>query len=111
MKIDGTVYNVEGGIALIGANNGPVNSLGFPLRSGLKKSFEKALEDPNVTAIVFYGEGRTFPAGADISEFKTGKVNQLPLPTIFNDIEDSAKPCVAAVHGTALGGGCELALS
>ena len=66
VKIDGTNYCVEGGVALIGANNGPVNSLGYPLRSGLKKSFEKAVADPNVQAIVFYGEGRTFPAGADI---------------------------------------------
>ena len=65
-QIDGTNYSVEGGVALIGCNNGPVNSLGYPLRSGLKKCLAKALADPNVKVLVFYGEGRTFPAGADI---------------------------------------------
>lgn len=76
-------YKVSDKVALLGCNNGPVNALGFPLRSDLKNNLNKAIKDPDVDVIVIYGEGKTFPAGADISEFKTGMVNKLNLNTIF----------------------------
>jgi len=110
-KLDAVNYSVDNGVALLGCNNGPVNALGLPLRKGLKRGLAKALNDPNVQAIVVYGEGRTFPAGADISEFASGTVRQARLDLILNSFEDSPKPIVAAMHGTALGGGCELSLA
>jgi len=110
-KLDGVNYSVQNGIALLGCNNGPVNALGLPLRKGLKAGLAKAVGDSNVDAIVVYGEGRTFPAGADISEFATGTVGMVRLDKILNNFEDAPKPIVAAMHGTALGGGCELSLA
>lgn len=109
--LDGVNYSVQNGVALIGCNNGPVNALGLPLRKGLKRGLAKAVEDSSVNSIVIYGEGKTFPAGADISEFKSGTVRQVRLDLLLNNIEDSPKPVVAAMHGTALGGGCELSLA
>jgi len=104
-------YQVVNEVALIGCNNAPVNALGYQLRLGLVAGLEKAQADPSVKSIVVYGEGRTFPAGADISEFSKGTAGKKPLDKICFMYEASSKPVVAAVHGTALGGGCELAMS
>lgn len=99
----------EGDVAVIRMNNPPVNALGFALRSGLEEAFNAANADPAVKAIVLTGTGRFFSAGADISEFKA-EMKGPPLPQLIDTIEASAKPVVAAVNGTALGGGLELAL-
>src|SRR5665213_415917 len=100
----------EGAVAIITANNPPVNALSHGLRVGLLDALKEAKVDATVTAIVLICAGRTFVAGADISEF--GKPPRLPgLNEIFDAIESSPKPIVAAIHGTALGGGLELALT
>lgn len=100
----------QGAVAVITVNNPPVNALGIAVRQGLQSSFEAAEADPEVKAIVLLCEGRTFIAGADITEF--GKPPQAPgLPEVVDNIEAGNKPSVAVIHGTALGGGLEVALS
>ncbi len=97
-------------IALITINNPPVNALGQAVRSGLIEKIEEAEQDNDVKAIIIRGEDKCFSAGADISEF--GKTRLEPhLPDVCNRIEASSKPVVAAIHGTTLGGGFEVALS
>jgi 3-hydroxyacyl-CoA dehydrogenase len=99
----------EGGVAILTADNPPVNALSHGLRAGLLDGLTQAVADPAVGAIVLICAGRTFVAGADISEF--GKPPRPPgLNDIVAAIEASAKPIIAAIHGTALGGGLELAL-
>ncbi|MGI6851105.1 3-hydroxyacyl-CoA dehydrogenase NAD-binding domain-containing protein [Mesorhizobium sp. 1B3] len=96
-------------IAVITLDNPPVNALSHRLRAPLMEALEKLGDDASVSAIVLTCAGRTFVAGADITEF--GKPMQHPiLGEIIAALEKIAKPTVAAIHGTALGGGLELAL-
>ena len=100
---------IEGDIGFIVSDNPPVNALGIGVRQGLVGALEELNADPAVKAIVLYCAGRTFFAGADITEF--GKPRQAPtLQDVIAALESSAKPAVAAIHGTALGGGLETAL-
>lgn len=99
----------RGSIALITVNNPPVNALGVAVRQGLQQAFQAADADPDVKAVALVCDGSTFIAGADIKEF--GKPPQAPsLPDVIDVIENSHKPSVAVIHGTALGGGLEVAL-
>jgi len=99
----------HGAIALIIVDNPPVNALSQPVRQGLQQAFQAADADPEVLAVALVCEGNTFIAGADIKEF--GKPPQAPsLPDVIDSIENSRKPSVAVIHGTALGGGLEVAL-
>jgi 3-hydroxyacyl-CoA dehydrogenase len=99
----------DGDIAIVTLNSPPVNALSAQVRDGLAESFRQAKADPSVKAIVLICEGKTFIAGADISEFG-GQMKGASLFDVENEIEESPKPVVAAIHGTALGGGLEVAL-
>lgn len=102
-------YKIHQGIGVISLNNPPVNALSHQLRVGIQQAVESAQQDES-QAIVLICEGRTFIAGADITEF--GKPPQAPsLPDLLTIVEASNKPILAALHGTALGGGLETALA
>ncbi len=102
----------HGDVLIVTSNNPPVNALGHAVRDGLVKAIEQADGDDAIKAVVIIGQGQTFFAGADITEFGTPKSFEYPaLPQVVDIIENCTKPVVAAVHGTALGGGLEVALS
>jgi 3-hydroxyacyl-CoA dehydrogenase len=101
---------IEGEVALVTINSPPVNALSQPVREGLKHGVEAAEANGAVKAIIIICDGRTFIAGADISEF--GKPPTRPyLPEALDAMENASKPVIAALHGTALGGGFEVALT
>ncbi|RWC26589.1 MAG: 3-hydroxyacyl-CoA dehydrogenase [Mesorhizobium sp.] len=101
--------NRDGDVAVVVIDNPPVNALSFHVREPLMQALVELRDDPSVAAIVIACAGRTFVAGADITEF--GKPVQQPdLRAIVATLEAIAKPTIAAIHGIALGGGLELAL-
>ncbi len=103
------IWNREGEIAVITIDSPPVNALGHAVRAGLLECALAAAADEAVKAILITCAGRTFIAGADIREFGKPLVEPL-LPDVINQIEALNKLVVAAIHGTALGGGFEVAL-
>ena len=105
-----TNLNINDNVAILTLNSPPVNALSANVREGLDKGIKEAIANRNVDAIVLICDGRTFIAGADISEF--GKEPKGPsLFEVQEELENSPKPIIAAIHGTALGGGLEVALT
>ena len=105
----------DGGIAIVTIDNPPVNALSPGVPEGISEAIEQIAKDETVKAAVVIGGGRTFVAGADIKEFERLRSGARPrgdgmLPLLLQ-IEDCSKPIVMAIHGTALGGGLELAMA
>ncbi|WP_404377893.1 enoyl-CoA hydratase/isomerase family protein [Vreelandella aquamarina] len=102
-------YQRHGEVGVISIANPPVNALSQTVRNGLLSTLKEGVADQQAKALVVMAEGRTFIAGADIREF--GKPPQAPLlPDVITQLEACPKPLIASLHGTALGGGLEVAL-
>ncbi len=103
-------WEKQGDIGIITVDSPPVNALSAPVRQGIFDGVKALDADPEVKAIVLICDGRTFIAGADITEF--GKPPKGPdLRSVQETMENASKPIIAAIHGTALGGGLETALA
>ncbi|WP_411891029.1 3-hydroxyacyl-CoA dehydrogenase NAD-binding domain-containing protein [Yoonia sp. SDW83-1] len=102
-------YELDDGVAVLAADNPPVNALGAAVRQGLRDGIARAVAD-GAQAVVIYGEGKTWFAGADIREFGKQPVDPI-LPAVCDQIEACPIPVIAAMHGTVLGGGLEVALA
>ncbi len=110
-------YQVQQRVAVVTIDNPPVNALGPGVLEGIEEAVARGAADPDVEAIVLIGAGSTFVAGADIKVFGTLRTHEQSLERSastharFRRLEDTTKPLVAAIHGNALGGGLELAMS
>ncbi len=105
----------QDGVAVITVNNPPVNALSPGVPEAIRAHLESVERDPSVQAIVIIGGGRTFIAGADIKELEAAASGATPSPpklhSLLRAIEDATKPVIMAIHGTALGGGLEVAMA
>src|ERR1035437_10011759 len=99
-----TAYELHGAVAVITMDNPPVNGLSHALRRGLSAAVGRACEERKVRAVILIGTANGFSGGADIREFGTELATTEPtLRTLVRELEDSAKPIVAAIAGVALG--------
>lgn len=99
----------DGRILVLTVVNPPVNALSYPVRTGLIEAIDQACKDPHIDAMILRCEGRSFISGADIKEFSNPRDPRVPELVEF--VERSTKPIVAALHGTALGGGLEISMA
>src|SRR5436305_3317463 len=110
-------YEIRDGVAVLTIDNPPVNALSPMVWEAIDKGVQRAVADPAAEAIVLIGSGSTFIAGADINVFDVLKTPQDSMSRsagthlLLRRMEDSTKPLVAAIHGNALGGGMEVAMS
>lgn len=108
-------YSTEQRIAVLTINNPPVNALSVGVPEGIEQGLQRALADDSIRGVVLIGGGKTFIAGADIHELGRMAAGELPLTDsltrVLTALEESPKPVVAALHGTALGGGLETAMA
>ncbi len=110
-------YEIKDGVAVLTIDNPPVNALSPAVWDAIDKGVQRAVADPAADAIVLIGSGGTFIAGADIKVFDVLKTPQDSMSrsagthALLRRMEDSTKPLVAAIHGNALGGGMEVAMS
>lgn len=108
-------YHIQDSVGVMTIVNPPVNALGPGIPQGIMYWLEQGLADPNVTAFVLIGSGRTFVAGADIKQFvliARGMTDfDGSIETMLTAMEQSSKPIICAIHGTALGGGLEMAMA
>lgn len=110
--MDNLSYGLRGDVAVLAFNNPPVNGLSYRLRCDLLEAFDRAINDPQVRALVVTGGEAVFSGGADLREFGTLKSYQEPnLPSVIAALDASPKPLIAAIAGNCLGGGLELALA
>ena len=107
-----TRYEVRDGVAILTLDNPPVNGLSYALRVAFAEALDKANADAAVKAVIVTGAGKAFSGGADIKEFGTPKALAEPnLLSVILAVENCRKPVVAAIHGSALGGGLEIAMA
>ena len=103
-------YDINDGVAVITIDNPPVNALSPGVPDGITAAVDRGNADPSVKAMVLIGAGRSFIAGADIRAFGTDRP-RLPLgERVYDVLDASEKPVVAAIHGYALGAGCEMTM-
>lgn len=105
-----TTLTLDDGIAIVEINSPPVNALSADVRDGLAFGVRQACADPAVTAVVLLCAGKTFIAGADVAKFGTPPAG-VGIHEVLNTLEGARVPVIAAIHGTALGGGLEVALA
>jgi 3-hydroxyacyl-CoA dehydrogenase len=107
--MDPVSLRVEAGVAIVTIDNPPVNAASAAVRAGVARAIAEVEADPKIRAVVLICAGKTFVAGADISEFGRPPIDPI-LPDVILALEAATRPWIAAIHGTALGGGLELAL-
>lgn len=111
MDKSAVLLETRGAVGIVRIDFPPVNALSQTVRAGIKAAFDKIEQDDGIKVVILHAEGRTFVAGADIGELSLPKMEEPDFLEIYSQIEQLDRPVIAALHGTALGGGLVLALA